>query len=86
MSNVIPFPARMPFSALPEKYVQQIAEKSASQKPNDVLIMETVDDCARVVAGGVELWFSMEEMSDMILQWAQKLSEHARELAEEAER
>ena len=81
MGDIVQFP----FERMPREFVIAKAAELAAGDPGDVMVMEPVGDCAVVQVAGAELWFSLEEFSDMILQWAQMVSDQAAELARVAE-
>lgn len=66
------------------KLMEQVAEL-AVESPAEVLVMEPVGDSVVLQVAGTELWFSIEEFSDIMLDWAQRMSDHSAELLAIAE-
>lgn len=80
-ADIIPFP----FSRLPREYAINRAAALAADSAGDAILIDPVDDSVRMVVGGCELWFSIDEFSDMTLKWAQRLADHSARLLEKAE-
>ncbi len=76
---------QFPWERMPRDYVLAQVRELAAESPDEILVLEPVGDSVVLEIAGKELWFSIEEFSDIMLCWAQKLSDHSAELLAVAE-
>lgn len=71
MSNVLPFP----FSRLPRDFVIARAVELASREPHELIETAAIDGEIVFRVGDVELWFSVDEFSELLEQWSETLED-----------